>query len=303
MRRRWPLNFQKCFVAAACVACGGLGVFADEQSTPDGYKISTVNVGGKVVQVKEVDPYRNVKPPPPPDGKYHPTDLNFSAVNPMSDKKFALPSDSLTKSDPEFANGGQNSFVTKSYEYDASAPTVPNLNTKASFPTTTAYSRTAPGYDKSFMTASADAGQNRSAAFESNTSSYQGRTAVLGGQNVDTFADPLAAKKFEGPEADAAHRHLTKLPNGQMEVTDLPDRPLTIDEVRDLINHGFKPNTEAPPPEPSKPLNDPGYKPQPLRETPPPEPLNDDDKNDPVPPPGTMAAPQAPENSEPLPQP
>jgi len=285
-----------------------LGAFADdEQATPDGYKVSSLNVGGKIIQVKEPDPYRNVKPPPPSDGKFHPSDVNFSAVSPMANKKFALSGDGLTKSDSDYTNGAQNTFVTKSYESDATAPTAPNLNTKPGFPTTSAYSRSATEYDKSYMTASADAGQNQTSAFQSTTSSYQGRTAALGRENVATYTDPMADKKFEGFEADAAHRHLTKLSNGQILVTDLPNRPLTIDEVRDLINHGFKPNTDAPPQEQSKPLNDPDYKPQSLRETPPPEttppPGNDEDKNDPVPPPGTMATPQSPENSEPLPQP
>jgi len=153
--RRWSLNFRTCLIAATCVASGGLGAFADdEQATPDGYKVSSLNVGGKIIQVKEPDPYRNVKPPPPSDGKFHPSDVNFSAVSPMANKKFALSGDGLTKSDSDYTNGAQNTFVTKSYESDATAPTAPNLNTKPGFPTTSAYSRSATEYDKSYMTAS-----------------------------------------------------------------------------------------------------------------------------------------------------
>jgi hypothetical protein len=111
----------------------------------------------------------------------------------------------------------------------------------------------------------------------------------------------MSGKTFQGPEAVAAHQHLTMTDDGKIFISDLPNRALTIDEVRNLINHGFKPNTDLKPEEQSKPLNDPNYKPEPLREMP--APATDDDRNDPVPPPGTMAAPQPPENSVPLPQP
>jgi len=309
--RRWSLQFWAFVTAVTFVTSGGHRVLADNPSTTTqgGYKTTAVNLNGKTILVKELDPYRNVKPAPPSDGKYHPTDMNFSAANPMSDKKFSIPADGLTKSDPDFANGAQSTFATKPYASDALSPTVPNLNTKASFPTTTAYSRSATGYDKGYLTANADVGQGRAAAFESNTSSYQGRTAVVGGQSNFGYASALSNKTYMKAEADGVKHNTGELGSGTA-LSDIPNRPLSIDEVRDLINHGFKPNTEAPPPEQSKPLNAPGYKPQPLRITPPPDTsdvppssINDDDKNDPVPPPGTMAAPQAPENSEPLPQP
>ena len=88
-------------------------------------------------------------------------------------------------------------------------------------------------------------------------------------------------------------------------VSDIPDRPLTIDEVRGLINHGFKPDTTASPDAPTKAINDPDYKPEASPE--PPEapsmraPLIDDDRDAPLPSPGTMSQ-TAPENSDPLPQ-
>ncbi len=137
------------------------------------------------------------------------------------------------------------------------------------------------------------------------TSPDQGRSATIEKQNSAAFASPLGDKKFEGDEAQAARRHLSRNKSGQIEITDLPDRPLTIDEVRNLINHGFKPDTEVKPEEPSKPLNDPDYKPEPLRDMPAPA-SSDDDKDDPVPAPGTMSSPAIPavpaENSDALPQ-
>jgi len=288
-------------IAVTFVTAGRLLHADDQPASSDGYKTVPVTVGDKTVpiRVKEAgDPFKNVSSSNS-TGKYDPQRI-FSATSSMADKKFSLPSDSISKSNSDFKNRDQNTFITKTYVADASSPTAPNLNTKANFPTTGSYARNAIGFEKSYPTSNADAGQTRTAALASATSTDQGRTATLSPQAVNTSASPLAEKTFQGPEADATHHHLTKLDNGQILITDLPSRPLTIDEVRELINHGFKPNTDIKPEESSKPLNDPNYKPEPLRDTP--SPSVDDDKNDPVPSPGTMAAPHTPENSEPLPQ-
>jgi hypothetical protein len=280
---------------------------ADDSSvSSDGYRTASVKIGGKTVpyRVKEQgDPYQNVSSSNS-TGKYEPERI-FSTTSSMADKTFSMPSDSLSKSNSEFQDPDRNTFVTKAYAFDPSAPTVPNLDAKASFPTTTAYSRNATGFDKSYVTSNVDVGQNRTAVLGSNTvSADQNRTAVLGGpQKPEVYgADPMANKQYLGPGAQHVPKGVTIKENTVLtQLTDLPDRPLSIDEVRNLINHGFKPDTTVKPAEPSKPLNDPDYKPEPLRDMP--AVPSDDDKNDPVPPPGTMAAPQAPENSEPLPQP
>jgi hypothetical protein len=112
----------------------------------------------------------------------------------------------------------------------------------------------------------------------------------------------MASKQYLGPGAQHVPDDIVIKDNFVISrMSGLPNRPLSIDEVRNLINHETKPNTDIKPDEPSKPLNDPNYKPEPLRDMP--APNNNDDANDPVPPPGTMASPQAPENSEQLPQP
>ena len=305
------------FIVTAFVTSAQLLVLADDPTTSsDGYKTVPVKVGNSTVPIRvrqEPNPLQNFSAPDP-SAKYDPQRI-FSSTNSMANKKFDLPSSSASQGSSTFTNPGQNSFFTKSYAIDHSAPTVPNLNTNAgaNLPTASAFSRNASGFDKSYSTSAASAGQNQTALIASATSPDQNRTAVLGGQTTSTFADPDANKVFQGEEADAAKRHLSRAKNGQIVITDLPSRPMTIDEVRDLINHGFAPNTDAKPPEPSKPLNDPNYVPTPLRDMPAPDastpapqaslPADGDDKNDLVPPPGTMAAPQPPENSQPLPQP
>jgi hypothetical protein len=296
------LIFWTRLIAVTFVTTGQLLHADDPPASSDGYKTVPVTVGGKTLSIRVVEPrnpFRNVSSSSS-TGKYDPSSLNFSATSPMANKTFSPSSDSISKSNSIFKNRDQDTFITKPYADDASSPSAPNLNTKGGFPPTGGYNRTPPGFDKSYSTSNADAGLTRTAALASVTSTDQGRTATLGPQTASTPASSFAGKTFQGSEADAARHHLTKLDNGQMLITDLPNRPLTIDEVRELINHGFKPNTDVKPGEPSKPLNDPNYKPEPLRDMP--APTGDDDKNDPVPAPGTMAAPH-PENSEPLPQP
>ncbi len=222
----------------------------------------------------------------------------------MANRTFSSPSDSFTKSYSEFKNHDRDTFTTKAYVDDASTASAPNLGANASFPTTHAYSRNATGFDKSYLTSNADVGQTRTAVLaSSNVSADQNRTAVLGGpEKPDVLgANSMANKQYLGPGAQNVPDGIVIKDNIVLSrMSGLPNRPLSIDEVRNLINHETKPNTDAKPEEPSKPLNDPNYKPEPLRDTPSPA---DDDKNDPVPPPGTMGAPQAPENSEPLPRP
>lgn len=297
-----PLIFWTRLIAVTFVTTGRLLFADDPPASSDGYKTVPVAVDGKTIPIRvreSDDPFKNVSSSGS-TGKYDPARI-FSSTSSMANKSFSLPSDSFSKSNADFKDRDQNTFITKAYAPDASSPSAPNLDTKASFPTATGYNRNAAGFDKSYITSNADAGQTRTALLASSTSTDQNRTALVGSQTFSTAASPLAGKTFQGPEAGAVHQHLTKMDDGRIFISDLPNRPLTIDEVRNLINHGFKPNTDIKPEEPSKPLNDPDYKPEPLRDAP--SPGADDDKNDSVPPPGTMASPQTPENSEPLPQP
>jgi len=223
----------------------------------------------------------------------------------MANKQFSLPSDSLSKSDSSLKNRDQETFVTKTYVDDASSPSAPHPDIGTRFPTTSTYSRNAPGFDRNFPTSTADAGLTRTALLASSTTSAdQNRAAILGGpEKPEALAsNSMANRQYLGPGAQHVPDDIAIKDNIVISrMSGLPNRPLSIDEVRNLINHETKPDTDVKPEEPSKPLNDPQYKPEPLRDTP--SPAGDDDQNDPVPPPGTMAAPPAPENSDPLPQP
>jgi hypothetical protein len=293
----------------ACVTSGQLLVADDQQpASADGYK--TVNVGGDKgmpVRVQEDrDPLANVASHDT-SSKYDPERI-FSQSSSMANKSFSGSSDIANTGHNDYnKSSSENTFVTKPYSFDSKTSSVAGLNNTATFPTTPLSNRTSTDFGKSFNTASADLGPTPTSSFSSKARE-QDRTAVLGGHTVDTPTSPLGAKVFYGDEADSAKKRLTRLKSGQMYVQDLPNRPLTIDEVRELINHGFKPDTDkaADLDDSSKPLNDPNYVPKPIRETPemtaPASPASDEDKDDPVPPPGTMSAQPAPENSQPLPQ-
>lgn len=292
---------------AIIILTAGTLLRADDQPaapTSDGYKIVPVPVGDKTVpiRVKEgSDPFKNVSTNND-NGKYNPERI-FSGSSPLANKQF-LPTSDLASQKSALGDGNQNTFITKAYTGDVSDAAMPNLNTKVNTSTSNGFTSSANGFDKSYPVAKSDLDLGHSAEFTSATSPDLTRTAYLGPQTTSAYASTsdtaFAHKTFTGREADDLHHQLTQMDNGQMMVTDLPNRAMTIDEVRDLINHGFKPDTSVRPnpADQSKPLNSPDYKPQPLRDNP--SPQNDDDKNDPVPPPGTMAAP---ENSEPLPQP
>jgi hypothetical protein len=149
---------------------------------------------------------------------------------------------------------------------------------------------------KPFITAKADLG-DKTAGEANSTSEYAGKTARLGAPGVKVFASSLGEKTYSGREAEAVKRDLVQMNDGMEGLKDLPNRPLTIDEVRALINHGIKPETEEKPAEPSKPLNDPDYTPDaapaPLRDAPVDDTHLKSVDDDLIPPPGMMAHPEA----------
>lgn len=272
--------------------------------TPAGYKDVPVHVGNKVVpiRVKDAkDPFRNVSSANR-SGKYNPENV-FSTASSMADKTFT-PSASVFQSHSDFKDPARNTFITKAYAGDTSTQidTAKAFSTKP-FSTSKAYLHSAAGFDKGFPTSAADAGLNKAAVMGSSTAfADQNRTAILGGSGTSEMlvSNSMAHKQYLGAGAQNVPDDVAIKDNIVLtRMSGVPDRALSIDEVRNLINHGTKPDTSVKPEAPSKPLNDPDYKPEPLRDNPSPGAANDDDKDDAVPPPGMMAAP---ENAEPLPQ-
>ena len=308
MLRRFPLVVPACLSAIALLATAPL-LRADDPpapTPPPGYKVIYHDVGGgkrmPILVQNQPDPLRHANLGSDP---LDPQKV-FSETNPDANKTF-LPGNAAGL-DKSAGLDTQQTFPTK--VYDTSGPaSVYNFGSKSTFHTTAyAGTKSAAGYDQVFPTKSAPPDLDEAtSAFAPMGAAEQNRTAPINARAEEVFASPDADKKFTGPEEDARHNHLKKLSNGQMLIENIPDRPLSIDEVKDLINHGFKPDLSQPPPAASKPLNDSDYQPEPLRIEPTSaddaptstQKVKDDDANDPVPSPGTMADP--PENSEPLP--
>jgi hypothetical protein len=289
------------------MAGSGLLRADDKPVAQPGFHLVPIHAGdGKVgyIQVQDTsNPYQNVKDDSSNGGSDH---FSFNSTSSLANKSYDMGSDSDSK-DGSYQKTLEKTFITKSYEGDDSADpgkSLPGL--RSPYPTSAADedSHSANGYDKTFATTSADASPAKGSGFTSSTSSYQGQKAEMGGHEIEKFANSMSSKTYEGPETVAVKRDLDQMNNNLEGLKDLPDRPLTIDEVRNLINHGVKPETDEKPAEPTKPLNDPSFKPEPLPE-PPANPIGSDLKADTgVPAPGTMAPPQPPppEDNEPLPQ-
>jgi hypothetical protein len=291
-------------MCVALIAPASLLLAADKPAaTTDGYRMVPIKNGNGTtyIRVKDVDPYRNVKTGMTPDN-YDPAHLNFARTSSLANKSFSSSNDSVSKNKTASEESDQRTFITKSYTGDntsTATSSLPNLtktfNTKAS----SDFQRNSPGFDKTFPVSGVDGESNKAAQLASHASEDQNRTANLGTGKTDVFASTtLAPRQYLGPGAQKVPEGIDIKENIVLSrMTGLPNRPLSVDEVRKLINHETIPNTDAPPAPPSKPLNDPDYKPEPS----PAPPATDDDKNDLVPPPGTISAPKPPENQEPLP--
>jgi hypothetical protein len=292
--------FQLRLVLAASLIAAGCPVHADDAkpTAPPGYKMVAVPMAGGhtgYIQVKEA---------PKMGGDSTPDGSGFNMASPMADKTFLPNGGSASYQDKV-----QDTFVTKSYFAPSDTDhAVPGLHDAGAAKSYGAYSRAADGFDKSFQTSAADE-QAKSSTLDLKKADESDRTATLGGQDIKKFAYNGSDKTYEGPEARAVQRDLDRMNQGLESLKDLPDRPLTIDEVRALINHGVKPDLDDKSAAPSKPLNAPDYMPDaapaPMRD--PVQPGHLKDEND-LTTPGAVSHPDqvvpdpAPENAEPLPQ-
>jgi hypothetical protein len=306
-----------------CLSCvvllaTGILVRADDPpapTPPPGSKVVYQDTGGgnrvPIFVKDQLDPLRhagNIGDDPLDHQKV------FSETNPESHKTFN--SGNLGGVDKSADLGNQKTFPTKVYG-DTGPSSVYNLGSKSTYHTAS-YDGTkaAAGFNQAYATKDAPADFNHAdSAFAPIGSSEQNRTAPIDAKTYATFASPDANKDFTGPEADIMHQRAkpgAQIDGDLQKLGEIPYRPLSIDEVRALINHGFKPNLSEPAAPASRPLNDPNYQPEPLRIEPtsaddalpvPPasgmHKVQDDDTNDPVPSPGTMA--EHPEDGQALP--
>ena len=291
-RRVKGLPLGLCLFLAA--VAGMASLFADDKApvAPPGYHNVPIKTGSgtSYIQVKDsADVFAHVHSDEQSDH------FSLNQTSPLSHQSYdmgtAVPVESQT------AGTAAPQFMTKSYfsgRGDNTAHWKADQDPEMSRTFDAGQKRA--DMSKSFMTAKADLG-DKTAGEANSTSEYAGKTAQLGAPGVKVFASSLGDKTYSGREADAIKRDVAQMNEGMEGLKDLPNRPLTIDEVRALINHGIKPATEEKPAEPSKPLNDPEYTPDaapaPLRDVPMDDSHLKSMDDDLIPPPGMMARPQA----------
>jgi hypothetical protein len=241
-----------------------------------------MKVGGAVIRVSDE--------PKTPVGEFARTSI-------YANQSFSTQDSSLAKGteSPELQ---QKTFVTGAYGTSA-------YNQSDSTFQTAAYhtdARSSDNFTKAYtLPAQADS-FNR--PFTVKSSDLQDKSALIAQQQpakTDPFAKPWSEgdKKFYDPALRTIKRDPYAGDNLDVSrLTNLPNRPLTIDEVRALINHEQVPDLNSKPEEPSRPLNDPNWEP-PLKlpeisdKAAPATPPADEAKGDELPSPGMMAQPDA----------
>jgi len=273
---------------------------------PPGYHDMTINVGGKPMTIRVPDEHKNTlkNSSPANSGPYDPTNLDLNHASVYSNKTFSTSSAILSNDDGTNLTHGQKRFETSSFAtgaYNQSDRTFQTAAYKSSS------SRNSDDFSKSYQLPAAASGLNRS--FDVKGSDLQNKKALIA-DNPKDKVDPFATPWSEGDKRffDPALTHVKRDPYAPANVdtkklNDLPNRPLTIDEVRRLINHEQVPDLDKPPEPESGPLNDPNFVPKldtavsskAAPATPPP----DETKEDELPSPGMMAKPV---NDQPLPK-
>jgi hypothetical protein len=219
----------------------------------------------------------------------------FGRTSSFADKTFSAQDSSLSHN-MEAPEMSQKAFLTSAFG------TSNYTNSDHTF-RTAAYHTDARSSDDFTKAYTLPAGADSFARpFETKPSSLQDKTALIGQQ---ALSDPFSTPWSEGDKKfyDPALRKIKRDPyaGDSLDVsrlTNLPNRPLTIDEVRALINHEQIPDLNAKPDEPSRPLNDPNWEP-PLKlpeisdKAAPAPPPPDEAKDGELPSPGMMAQPGA----------
>jgi hypothetical protein len=301
---RYPVLLHRVNFALALVILAPLGSSADTPSSDKGYRDVKVQSGGKTTVVRVKDSVGPRLHGESAGGPYNPENMDLGRTSSFADKSFSTRNSALSKNDTAAEARGDNHFLTKSFS-GTKPDSTSDLNRKYQTSSYTKSSRASDDFHRSFATSSSSMTQDKDVSFASKTSDLQGRTANLGGPQKAPFSglSDLSNKTFTDPEMTHVKRDPFASANGLdvSRMVDLPNRPLTIDEVRNLINHETIPNLDAKPDAASKPLNDSGYEP------PTAAPMAHDDLAPPgpeekdagLPSPGMMATP---ESSEPLPK-
>jgi hypothetical protein len=267
---------------------------------PPGSHDVKIYAGGKPMTVRVRDQAKpELKDSETTDGHYDPSSMNINRTSSYANKTFSTREATLTKDDTAEEAHDQKRFVTSSYNtgsYNQANRTFQTATYKDS-------SRTSGDFAKTYQLPAAASEANRTFAVKG--SDYQGKKALIADnpkEKTDPFTTPWSQsdKRFFDPAMTHVKRDPYAAANGLdvKHLNELPNRPLTVDEVRDLINHEQIPNLDAPPDPASKPLNDPEWEP-PVKppmlddKAAPATPPADEAKDGELPSPGMLAKPES----------
>jgi hypothetical protein len=272
---------------------------------PPGYRDMTIDIGGKPMTIRVPDEHKNTlkNNGPANAGPYDPTNLELNHPSSYANKSFSTSEAILSKDDGTHLTHDQKRFETSPFatgSYNQSDRTFETAAYKSS-------SRSSDDFAKSYQLPGAASDANRS--YDVKGSDLQDRKALIADnpkEKTDPFATPWSDsdKRFFDPAMTHVKRDPYAAANGLdvEHLNNLPNRPLSIDEVRNLINHEQVPDLSKPPETESKPLNDPNW--EPTLSTPalsnkaaPATPPPDETKADELPSPGMMAKP---DDSQPI---
>jgi hypothetical protein len=280
------------------------------QATPDkpppGYHDQTVYAGGKPMTIRVPDEKKNTLDDSAlSDGHYDPSNVNMNRTSSYANKSFSTGEAAMGGDDTAAEAHDQKRFATSTYA--ASAYNQANKTFE-----TAAYKGSAQNsgeFAKAFKLPGTGTATEANQSYAVSSSDLQSKKALIA-DNPKNKIDPFATtwsegdKRFYDPTMlRVPHKkhdfHIDANKANPDNITNLPNRPLSVDEVRNLINNDQTPDLDEPPDAPSKPLNDPDWAPAvkaPLLDdkkvapaTPPPDEAGDGE----LPSPGMMAKPDS----------
>jgi hypothetical protein len=261
---RQPVLMYRVNLALALVILAPLASSADAPTSDKGYHDVSIQSGGKTTVVRVKDSVGPRLHGQSSGGPYNPENMDLGRTSSFADKSFSTSNSALSKNDTAAEARGDNHFQTKSFS-GTKPDSTSDLNRKYETGSFAKSAHANNDFHRSFATSSSSMTQDKDVSFASKTSDLQGRSAHLGGPQKAPFSglSDLSNKTFTDPEMTHVKRDPFASANGLdvSRMVDLPNRPLTIDEVRNLINHETVPNLDTKPDNASKPLNDPSYEP------------------------------------------
>jgi hypothetical protein len=237
---------------------------ASDQPPPGAHDVKTAS--GLTIRVRDAQK-TELKDDSPTDGKYDPSSMNMNRTSSYANKTFSTSEAALGGNAMAAEAHDQKRYVTGAYaagSYNQANKTFETAAYKSS-------PQNGGDFDKTFQLPGSGTAAEANRSFAVKSSDLQSKKALIA-DNPQDKTDPFATTWSEGDKRFYDPTML-RVPHKKHDfqvdankadpdrITNLPNRPLSVDEVRDLLNNEQIPDLDKPPDTPSKPLNDPGWEP------------------------------------------